>query len=150
MEIQEESTANCCWTDYPSWTAKKTKILHFCAKKLCSVSQRTGRDHPALDSSHVSYGFHSVLQYNGLWCCGVQMSLFMYYLWCRHRQHEKHMESVELNALKMVQKRQNTYTYNKDSMQQEQLTPQHHINRPCSWHHNTTLTGHTADTTTPH
>jgi hypothetical protein len=37
------------------------------------------------------------------------------------------MESVELKALKMVQKRQNTYAYNKDSMQTKAVdtTPPH-------------------------
>ena len=115
------------WTDYPSWAAQKTKIIQYVLRNCVQCGRRNGRHHQALDSSHVSYGFHSILQYNGLWCCGVQLSLFTYCLCCRHRQHDKHMESVELKALKMVQKCQNTYAYNKDSMQTKAVdtTPPH-------------------------
>jgi hypothetical protein len=119
------------WTDCPSLTAQKNKILHLCAKKLCSVWGRSGRDHPALDSSSVLwFSFCSEI-----WCCGVQLYLFTYYLCCRHRQHDKHMESLELKSMKMVQERQTTYAYNR-----------RHANKS-SLHHTTSLRGHAVCTT---
>jgi len=64
-KYKEKSTANCYVNRLPFMDCTENQ-------KLCSVWGRTGRDHPALDSSRVSYGFHSVLKY------GVAVSNCLY------------------------------------------------------------------------